>query len=278
MIAELPTLTIKNVEPWEVDALHHDVPFPDYLKWPVMSQSTLKEGRKSMAHLRAALDGERVKVPTDDMILGSALHTAFLEPAEVQERVVVWDGAARRGKEWEAFKSEHSQKIILTQSQSAQLNGMVESLRAHPEVRKWTDKIEAVEVSAVGLIHDLRMKGRCDALTGDPLIDLKKVSDGDPRKVVNAAIQFGYDLQAWVYCQLFGRDRFMLITVEDEAPYDVCPYELSPAMLRRGQREASLLIEQVLECKETGYWPGRSTIPVQLELPEWAASESAISY
>jgi exodeoxyribonuclease VIII len=259
------------------NGLHLDVPFEEYLRWPIMSQSTLKEGRRSMAHLKANMDGERKMVPTDNMLIGSALHCCFLEPDQAEKRVITWTGGARRGKEWLAFKEEHASKIILTENMGDKLAGMLASLRKHPEVKRWLSKIESVETSAIGDVHGLRMKGRCDALTPDPLIDLKKVSDGDPHKFTRTIGTYGYHVQAAIYTQLFQRDRFMLITVEDDAPYSVCPYELSPAWIRQGDKEASELIEKVIWCQEHGDWPGRSDVPVTLELPEWMA-ESQVTF
>lgn len=258
------------------DGLHFGVPFFEYLQWPVCSQSSLKQGQKSMAHYRAARDGERTMVPTDAMVLGTAMHTAFLEPDEAAQRIAVWRGGARRGKDWEEFKFAYSTRILLTENQETQLNGMVASLRRHPEVRAWQDKIEDVEVACVGDVCGFKMKGRCDALTAAPLIDLKKVADGSAYKVIRAVEDFGYHLQAWIYCQLFKRERFMLICVEDEPPYDVIPYEFSPAYFRSGERQAKQLIERVMECEAKGEWPGRSSKPVLLEPPQWSLPEVEI--
>lgn len=256
------------------DGLHFDVKFEDYLHWPIFSQSVVKQGQQSAAHVKAAFDGERVMIPTDAMILGTAMHTTFLEPDEAAERIRVWDGGARRGKEWEAYKLRNADKIILTESQGEKLSGMVASLRRHPAVRKWQEQISGVEVSCIGKAFGLRMKGRCDGLTPDPMIDLKKVASGDPRKVTMACLSFGYDIQAAIYRELFNRDRFILFTVEDKPPFDVCPYEFSAGFLRRGEAEAKRLIAKVIECEQSGIWLGRSVDPVQLECPEWAENSS----
>lgn len=252
--------------------LHKHIDFGTYLRWPFLSQSTLKEGRWSMAHMKAAIDGERVKEPTDDMILGSALHVAFLEPETMPTRVVKWDGGARRGGDWTAFCQEHAGKIILTANMYENLVGMVRALRKHPEVRRWTAKVQDVEVSAIGDVFGVPFKGRTDALTADPLVDLKKVRSADLRMFTNSALTFGYDIQACIYRELFNRDRFMLIAVEDSPPYDVVPFELSPGMIRHGEREAKGLIQSYQNCMRSGVWPGRSDEVVQLELPEWAAA------
>lgn len=253
--------------------VHSHIDFGTYLRWPFLSQSTLKEGRASMSHMKASIDRERVKEPTDEMILGSALHVAFLEPELMPTRVVKWDGARRAGKEWTEFTCEHAGKIILTAGMYENLIGMVRSLRKHPEVKRWQSKIQDVEVSAIGSIDGVPFKGRTDALTADPLVDLKKVRSADPFMFTKQALAFGYDIQAYIYRELFNRDRFMLIAVEDSPPYDVVPFELTPGMLRHGEREAKGLIQSYKLCTESGVWPGRSDEVVQLELPEWAAAQ-----
>jgi hypothetical protein len=249
--------------------LHVGVPLAEYLAWPVMSQSVLKMGRKSMAHLRAAMDQEREIVPTDDMLLGSALHTVFLEPETIIDRVVRWDGGARRGKEWEAFKLANAGKIILTENGYASMVGMVRALRAAPEVKRWLGRIEAVEVSCVGTIDGVPMKARVDALTSEPIIDLKKVSDGDPRVFMSTAYKYGYHIQAYVYSRLFGRKRFVMLTVEDEPPYDVVPYELDEDFMEIGRQETTDLLASVRQCMESGAWPGRSSEIVPMNAPAW---------
>lgn len=244
--------------------------FAAYLGWDLPSQTTIKEIERSPAHYVAAIEGDRKKTPTDAMTLGSGLHVAFLEPLELHARVVEWTGRQRRGKEWDEFTAEHEGKYILTPGLYAAMEQMVESLRRHPFVRDWADKVTSVETSVVGEFHGLGMKGRCDALTPDPLVDIKKVRSGSVRMFRNAVVDFGYDVQAAVYRELFNRDRMVLLTVEDQPPYDVVPYELSPAFLRRGERKATEYVEKILECQERGEWPGRSDVAVMLDPPDWA--------
>lgn len=257
--------------------IHRNIRFADYLRWPLVSQSVLKRGRESMAHLKCALDGLSLLTPTDDMLLGSALHTAFLEPEYLESRVKVWTGARRHGKAWDEFQQEHEGKVILTEGNHENLLGMVAALRKHPRVREWSNKIDAVEVSAIGSIEGVPVKGRCDAMTIDPMVDLKKVRSTNPVAVTRAILDFGYHIQAHIYRQLFKRERFVLICVDGAPPHDVVAYELSPAFLRIGRDEATALLQRVKFCLESGEWPGRSDETVQLEPPEWAATASDIT-
>ena len=254
--------------------LHPNVPLATYLRWPLLSQSTLKEMRNSPAHLRAALDGERVKNVTDDMALGSALHTCFLEPEHMLTRVVRWDGGTRRGKAWDEFSAEHAERIILTPGYYESLVGMVKALRRHPFVREWVGRIQHTEVSCVGDVHGVPMKGRCDALTAEPMVDLKKVRTADPRAFTNAVLAYGYHWQAYIYGRLFNRERFVLLTVEDSEPFDVVAFEFSPAFIRLAEAEVIPMLDRYKWAVEHDSWPGRAEEVVQLEVPEWAANEA----
>lgn len=257
--------------------IYRGIPEREYRAWPMLSQSLMKAGRASMAHMKAAVDAGP-SVPTDAMQLGTALHTAFLEPELMPTRVVRWEGGTRKGQRWDEFCDEHADKVILTPAAHEQVIGMVRSLRKHPVIRRWQAKIEDVEVSGVGSICGVPVKGRCDAMTPDPLIDLKKVRSGDARTFTSAVLGFGYHWQAYVYRKIFNRDRFVLATVEDKPPFDVVAYELSPAFLREGEREVVAVIDQWKFACDRGVFPGRSDEIVQLEIPEWAASGDLVTF
>lgn len=250
--------------------LYQHVGFPEYLRWPYLSQSIIKEGRKSMAHMRASFCEETAdKEPSDAMVLGSALHVAFLEPETMLDRVAVWKGGRRYGAEWDAFGHDNSGKHILTQTMHEHLVGMTRSLRGHPQVRQWLSRIESTEVSAIGDIEGVTVKARGDALTSDPLIDLKTVADGDPRKIRRQAHDLGYYLQAAVHAHLLNRERFMLCTVESSPPYDVVMWEVHPEYMRLGMQEAIGIIQGWKHCEKNKTWPGRSTDIESLDIPEW---------
>ena len=259
----------------------NDVSFESYLQLPALSQSTLKAGRKSMAHLKAALDGQRVIVPSDAMNLGSALHCAFLEPELLPAKVALWpDGKVRRGKEWDAFNEAHTGKIILTEKMHHNFVGMIRSLRAaarnRPDLRHWCSQIEATELTIIGEVHGVTMKGRVDAMTPGPLLDLKKVADGDMRLFRSRAYDYGYHIQAYVYTTLAERSRFIMLTVEESAPWDVVQYEVSAELMAQGKREADELLEKFKACQDSGVWPGRAHEIESLGLPEYVGSSMSI--
>ena len=212
--------------------------------------------------------------PTDAMNLGSALHCAFLEPELMPERVVVYE-KRRVGKEWDEFKAEHAGKIILTTTYYEHLKGMVRSARKHPEIRKWSAKEGDVEVSRVTKIMGVRVKGRVDKITDDPLLDLKSSSaDLDEDKFVSNIVKFGYHIQGAIYRKIFDRERFILGVIESTPPYDAVPFELDKELLDFGWREAKMLISSWKYCCEKEHWPGRSEEIVTIGLPKWLKDEA----
>lgn len=256
--------------------LYEDIPFADYLQWTEMSQSVLKQGLDSMKHLKCALDKTVEFIPTDEMILGSALHVCFLEPELMPNKVACFTGKARRGADWELFKEQNASKAILTEGMYERLQGMVRELRKDPTVKLWRSKIQGVEVSAKGMIGGIAFKGRVDALTDDPIWDLKKISSTDDRTISRSIWDYGYDIQAFIYTSIFKRTRFILGFVESEEPYDVRPIELSPQWLSIGRKRTMGLIRQVGECVKTKVWPGRSNGKIEMvEPPTWVEEQFA---
>lgn len=252
------------------EGLYQDVPFADYLAWNLPSQSSIKAGRITMAHLKAALDGERTVKVTDDMTLGAALGVAFLEPAQMATRVVLWDGGIRRGKEWDAFRLEHAGKAILTENMYRKLDGMVKSLRRNAAVRKWVSTIEAVEVSVVGKIEGVKVKGRCDALpaTG-PIVDIKKVTSCDDRTIAAVVERLGYFIQGALYRKLFNRRGFELLCVEGTYPHDVRRVTFTEDYLSDGLDTVTGILNGMKHCQQTGIWPGYGDEPLELDIPAW---------
>jgi PDDEXK-like domain of unknown function (DUF3799) len=251
------------------------VPEGDYRSWPEMSQSMLKHGRKSMAHLRHAIDtGEQVE--TDSMRAGSAWHIAVLEPETFRDRVACWDGV-RRGKAWDEFEAEclQSKRITLTRTQYDTIRAAAKAVQACPFASQYFSAVEYTERSARGMFGGIPFKARADAITAERcIIDLKLTRSTDPVTYIRSAIAFGYHIQAAVYLDLFRASRFIMLACESSAPYDCVPFEFAPALIRQGREEALSLCAQYSRCVETGVWPGRSSDIVAIEMPEYMADRS----
>ena len=257
----------------ELNKNYLDIPFADYRAWPEISQSNVKDGCTSMLLMKHFKNNP--KPQTDAMALGSAVGYAFLEPELLPEKVVLWNGARRAGIEWNEFKDGHKGKIILTKGAYTNLKGMIKALRKHPQIKQWITSDGETEVSRVAEIMGVRIKGRVDKLTGDPIVDLKSSGeDLDEDRFASHIVKMGYHIQGAIYCKIFDRKRFILGVVESKAPHDVVPYEMDPDLLAFGLREAKMLISSWKYCCEKEYWPGRSEEIVTIGLPKWLKDEA----
>lgn len=259
--------------------LFQRMPFAEYLAIPALSQSVLQHGRNdfgSMKHLQAAMIIESVEKVTDQMVLGQAVHTAFLEPELAADRIATYTGDRRVGKEWDQFRFENSGRIILTRTAAEKLQGVVNALRANEQMQKWMNAVQQVEMSCIGSIQRLPFKGRCDALMPAVIADLKMIPSTDERAVDARIWEFGYHIQGWIYTKLFNRPRYALAFVESESPWDVRTVELSPEWLKLGEKEATGIIEQVKFCRKKyggKPWPGRYRHIDVIKPPEWVAQK-----
>lgn len=236
--------------------------------------STLRHIARSPQHYLHALRAPHEE--TDAMRLGSAVHTAILEPETFPERYVVWTGGRRYGKAWDDFCAEHAGRDILTQAQYEQCVAMQAAVHAHPvaaglvrggqaEVSvEWTDSETGIEC-----------KGRIDYIREDCIVDLKTARDASPDGFGRAAWNLDYIAQlAWYrdgYAAATGRElpvRF--IVVENSEPHVVAVYDMPEHILEIGRETYEDLLGRLQECQRSGRWPGYSDEAMELELPRWA--------
>lgn len=182
---------------------------------------------------------EKLEMPAFD--IGTYFHTSILEPEKLQIECAVYKGI-RRGKEWEAFKEANKGKAIITESELAQAEMLVQAVkdspvamgrlsRGTPEISAFTNlTIFAGEIfSECGKIlgrHGwektklkankktgvpLTIKVRADLLADDFILDLKSTtgdceSEYDMRGKVS---NYFYDLSASLYLDIFSlvKDR-----------------------------------------------------------------------
>lgn len=247
-----------------------------YAEIDAVNWSTLKHMRDSALHYRY-----RLNVPTEDtpsMALGRAVHTLVFEPDLFDREYVIWEGGARRGKEWAEFRNEHEGRTIFKPDEIEAAAQIAEAVRRHPLVQPylvggtfeqslvWTDQ-------ATGL----RCKGRPDWLLHDReiLIDLKSARSIEGRRFGVQAFRLGYHCALAHYCNGIEAvhgwrpRRVLIVAVENDAPYDVAVFELDEATLYAGHQEVEELLAALRACRTSGRWLGRYQEEQALQLPAW---------
>jgi hypothetical protein len=223
------------------------------------------------------------KEPTPAMKLGTAIHTAVLEPDEFSKRHMVAPVVDRRSKDgkatWEQFvaDAEAAGADLISADDFATCQAISRQVREHPTARKvfangtpelsayWTDK-------ETGLL----CKCRPDWLGLPLIVDLKSTEDASAEGFAKSAWNFRYWVQAAWYVdgieQATGQrpDAFVFGAFEKSAPYACAFYFADEAMLDMGRREYRRLLRILADCTAADRWPGYTTDVMPLGVPAWA--------
>lgn len=226
--------------------------------------SHLQHMGKSAAHYRYFLDNP---VPeTDPMRVGARVHDLVLRGG--RNRFAIWEGAARRGKEWDLFALAHEDATILTAKQedraqeiaTAVLGNDEAMLRIHGCVTEQTREWEVAGRACIGTP---------DVFGPSSLGDLKVTNDASPGRFPWHAQKMGWLGQLAWYDYGIHRgqaESLWIVAVEDEPPHLVTVFPLTPDAAEFGHRQWRSHFERLLVCEAEGRWPGYSDAPVPLDI------------
>jgi hypothetical protein len=256
----------------------YDLPFSDYLALDAMSISSLKLLRESPLKFKHALTAPRNE--TASMALGTAAHCAILEPRKFNP--AVFQGATRRGKDWDAFLAAHAGELILKQDDVDLIHGMRNSVRSYaPAMKYLVDGQAEVTMLWTDATTGRKCRGRIDWLTsidGRPvIIDLKTTRSAKPMAFGGQAAKLGYHLQMAYYYDGFvaitgEAPRMAIVAVESAAPFEPAVFSIPEDVILQGREEYQQLLSRLAECEESNHWPPALETESDLSLPTWAYS------
>ncbi len=251
------------------------VPDADYQKIKAMNWSTLKHMAVSPLAYRWWLDHPEPQKPS--FVFGAAVHCAILEPEKFEGRYALFDGT-RRGKEWDRWQEEHPSVQSLKSDEMERVLAIAEAVRQHrvagpllrggrcEEIVTWTDEETG-----------LACKGRLDYIRPDCVIDLKTTRDPAPKRFERDAADYGYAGQLAYYHDgatrnrlIDGRERPFIVALQGDEPFDVAVFQLEPETLDYGRALYGSLLQRLLACTESGYWPGVAPELQPLGISAWA--------
>jgi hypothetical protein len=289
--------------------VHEGVPFDLYCQWPALNQSVVKHGRRSMRHLKAALDGMLEKGQSDAQRMGRALHCKLLEPDVFDKEWVTSEGccatlASGKNKgnpcgktatlyeastqHWFCGTHAKGKEVVeptnmLSWEQMDDIDAMCDAMKADPAIALLRQQ-GGREVSVVWEVDGRPAKARLDKLSeaagGWPptIVDLKKVrvGGGAEEAFLRAAVDYGYDIQAaWyqdaVHATTGERPVFVWVAVEEEYPYAINVLQASQSMVDFGRERYEWVLERMAQCEKVEHWPGymRGTRAKKVDMPPW---------
>lgn len=235
--------------------------------------------------------------PTQAMIIGSATHSAILEPdlfAKEWGVLPPGHGSSKAVKEAKAelivqFGADHILKPdaydnILAMRDSVLGNALPADLLdgATTEVSHyWREYVG----DSLSNSRDVECKARIDAIPAEGsvwdncIVDIKTTANASPEEFRRSCFNFGYHIQAAHYLAAADRGRFIFIVVERDAPHCVAIYELDDDALELGRADREFLLGQwaLCEAEEAAggpdAWPGFPVEIQELSLPGWAYTQ-----
>ncbi len=246
---------------------HPGLPMDRYLEIDAMGSGRLEWLATSPMHYRYMLGQERVETAAQH--LGTALHTAVLEPDLFQNRyapepleVAAGNVKPRATKAYKDAVADIEQGgfIVLRDDAMAKVRAMAAAIRVHADVARLLKVAPEREVTMLWEREGRLCRGRADLLGNGVMADIKttrSLKDFSPWAVT----KLGYFRQgAWYWdgAAKLGRpiEFFYFIVVESSPPHDVAVFVLAPDAIVCGLTDCDRLMAKLATCERTDRWPG----------------------
>lgn len=253
----------------------------EYLRSPGLSSSALAMADESMAKYKAYRDG-KIRHESRALDLGSAVHAMIEDATGFQHDYVVKpEGIDYRTKEGKMFKQVHEGTTIIDQETLNTILGCYDAWRTSSDtlIRIARESHGEAEISRFWEEGDVLCKVRADRLvtvsgsdnewlaetwpslfnpiSNTIVVDFKTTSrSAAPRGFGYAAKDFKYLLKSAHYLAGFKADAFMFVVLETSPPFHITRYLVSPSTRDFYMARRQKLLEQLVCCEESGYFPG----------------------
>jgi len=256
-----------------------DLTNEDYHARPGVSASMLKSMAKGWRTFEAEyITKTAPRKESAAMALGTAVHTALLEPERFSAEYVVCpeECSDRRTKAYKEWAASVDGAIVLTADDAKTIDAIRESVRRDDFASKLLAADGHVEKSLEWTIHDVLCRMRFDKIAGPFCIDIKTCQDATPEAFAKTIASYRYDLQASHYVaglsEIDHTPRFVFIAVETSAPYRVRCYEMCDDDFYKADEDRVALLLEYRRRLQSGDWsePGEGVL-TKVFLPNWFA-------
>ena len=269
----------KDAENGTLNGFYKDVPNEAYHTSPGISKSGLDLINRSPAHYKFAPP----RKPSAAMQIGTAIHTAVLEPVVFEREYMLLENIDdKRKSEYKEAVKQFGKDNVLTATETAKIKGMQESINANTDAANLLDSMLWTEVSlyATDLQTGVLLKCRFDALNDNGIaLDLKKTRDASERGFSKSVAEYRYHVQAafyaHVYNMYFGKQlqSFKFLAVEDDFPNFSKVWQLDDEALQIGHHEMLKDLQAYANAYNDDYWPLPYGGTETLSLPSWKISQ-----
>lgn len=261
----------------------HEIGFAQYRELPELNFSVAKYIKDCPRKMRS-VQQHGIKTTTA-MELGTAVHTAVLEPNLFKRQYKQGLAAVRRGtKAWNEHAEKFPKAITLKHAEYREVTDMRDSVMSNVDAKNLLNTPQSKggftesSMTWVDETTGLDLKCRIDKMiVGDDdhvIIDLKTTADASPRAMSNRMVQapFHYLLQmAWYqrgFEAVFGeKPRAVIVAIEKSVGYPTAVYDIAPTDMDFAQAEISEMLDMITTAYDEdgeGHYHRQ-----MLDLPKW---------
>jgi hypothetical protein len=163
---------------------------------------------------------------------GRLVHQAILEPQKFSEQIFV-NVSSKNTKKYKEAKEKYGE--VYTRSEKENAEKMADAFFKNEQALKQITNCK-FEIPAIGIIQGFPFRGKADVIKNNNIVDLKTTTDiqGFPY----SAKKYSYDVQCYIYCQLFNitYENFKFVVI-DKGSLDIGIWNCSEEFYLEGKRK-----------------------------------------
>lgn len=268
----------------EFPSVHPNLDESFYHAFPALNASSINKLADCPAMCRFSLDNPQP--PTENMRLGTLLHSMVLEPESLDKYGVISKPLTTKDGKAEKAALEEAGKTVYKQDAWDTACSMADAVKAHPRIQAL---LQLPGESELSIFWDeegttgqpIHCKARVDRLITTPdgtrvALDLKTAQEVNPHALSKKIFDFGYHAQAAWYLEGLAKvglftDSFCFAFVRSTPPHLVVPVLLTAEALDFGRKRYEAMLAEWEYCQQNNVWPGYADYDfIDLNLPSWA--------
>jgi len=169
---------------------------------------------------------------------GWLFHTAILEPNVFEAQTFI-DVQSKNTKAFREAKAENPR--VFTAKERSDAERLADAFLRNEHAKELIRNSE-FEVPVIGEVMGMPFRGKADVLGSNRIVDLKTTTD--IKGFSYSANKYGYDVQCYLYCNLFGKSyKDFYFLALDKGSLDIGIFNCSEEFYFRGEEKVEKALD-----------------------------------
>jgi hypothetical protein len=169
---------------------------------------------------------------------GALFHWAILEPEKFASQKFV-EVQSRNTKKFREAKEEFGK--VFTAKERSEAERLVDAFYRNEHAKELITKAD-FEIPAISNVLGMPFRGKADVLGTNRIVDLKTTTD--IKGFSYSANKYGYDVQCYLYCNLFGKSyKDFYFLALDKGSLDIGIFNCSEEFYYRGEEKVEKALD-----------------------------------